>query len=65
MTGQSKEKKGERMKVKIGHVTHTWGKRPFLEIIDEISLIGYEGVETFVCEIMQYITDTKKLLGIL
>lgn len=35
------------MQMRLGHVTHTWGRTPIEQVLDEIAAIGYEGVELF------------------
>lgn len=42
------------MQVRLGHVTHTWGKCPMDQVLDEIAAIGYEGVEPFTTHVEQY-----------
>lgn len=39
------------MQVRLGHVTHTWGRVPIEQVLDEIAAIGYEGVELFTTQV--------------
>jgi len=42
------------MKIRIGHVAHTWGRRPLDEVLREMAAIGYEGAELFTRDVVGY-----------
>jgi inosose dehydratase len=48
------------MEVKLGHVAHTWGQIPLIDIVKEVSKIGYKGIEFFSKDISSFYDNPEE-----